>query len=254
MSAILVTGASSGLGWSFADQLAAEGFDLVITARREERLRAHQADLKQRYGVEVNVVVADLAHNGVNVILDAITEHRWAIKGLINNAGFGVFGSFAELGWESQRDLIQVNITSLVELTYRVLPLLKQQPHSFICNVASTAAFQAGPGAALYYASKSFVLSFTEALELELSKTPIDVSCLCPGVTATEFFMTSSGKAKSRYDRVAMSADKVVALALKNRKKAIVVTGFLNKFLVGLGRLAPRSITRRVAFLFNKAK
>ena len=253
MSYVLVTGASSGIGRVFARQLAARGENLIITARREERLRDLSAELQQKYAVDVKVIVADLSEDGVSVICDAIRENQWSISGLINNAGFGVFGPFGKMDWRQQSALLQVNIVSLVDLTYRLLGLIQQHKGAYICNVASIVSFQAGPGAALYYASKAFVLSFSEALSVELKEAGVMVSCLCPGVTATEFFLTSSGKERSTFDAIAMSAEQVVEIALKRQRRVIVITGFRNRLLVALSRLMPRSVTRRLAYFFNKA-
>lgn len=254
MSYIVITGASSGLGWEFAQQYAAQGNNLIITARREQRLDSLAGLLRQQFQISVEIIVADLSQDGVDIIVETIKRQGWPIIGLINNAGFGVFDSFASLPWPVQQDLMQVNMFSLVNLTYQLLPLIAHDQNSFICNVASIAAFQAGPGAALYYASKAFVLSFSEALSLELKKKNIMVSCLCPGVTATEFFQTSSGKLQSSYHSISMSADKVVKIAIKKMRKTIVISGVRNQLLVWLGGLLPRVCRSRVAYFFNRAK
>ena len=254
MSYIVITGASSGLGWEFASQYAARGNNLIITARRQERLESLADQLRQRYRVSVEIIVADLSQQGVDVIINTIKQYDWPIMGLVNNAGFGVFDSFTSLPWSTQQHLMQVNIFSLVKLTYHLLPFFDNSDKCFICNVASIAAFQAGPGAALYYASKAFVLSFSEALSLELIEKNIMVSCLCPGVTATEFFITSSGQQQSSYHSVSMSADKVVNIAIKKMKKTIVISGFRNQLFVWLAHCLPRKFRSRIAYFLNRGK
>ena len=254
MTYIVITGASSGLGWEFAHQYAARGNNLIITARRHARLVSLAEQLRQQYQVSVEIIVADLSQEGVDVIADTIKRQGWPIIGLVNNAGFGLFDCFASLPWSTQNDLMQVNMFSLVKLTYRLISLFKDGNKSFICNVASIAAFQAGPGAALYYASKAFVLSFSQALNIELKGRGIHVNCLCPGVTATEFFQISSGKELSTYHSISMSAEKVVKIAIKKMSSTVVITGARNRWVVWLGSLLPRIYRSRLAYLFNRAK
>jgi short-subunit dehydrogenase len=179
----LITGASAGLGAEFARQCAARGDELVLVARRRERLEALAAQIG---GGEV--ITADLAAPGAAEQLMRDVEARGlAVSTLINNAGFGLTGRFAGLPLDRQREMIDLNIGALVELTHLVLPGMIERGAGAILNVASTAAFQPGPGFAVYFATKSFVLSFTEALHQELKRTNIKVSALCPGPTRTEF-------------------------------------------------------------------
>ena len=166
MSYVVITGASAGIGECFARALAAEKQNLILVARREERLNALAAELKKQHGIEAIVLKADLADQaGADALARRINEGGWPLAGLINNAGFGDRGAFADLALERQLAMIQVNITSLVSLTWQLLPALRKQSGSFVINVASTAAFQAGPNMAIYYATKAFVLSFSEALQ-----------------------------------------------------------------------------------------
>lgn len=143
--------------------------------------------------------------------------------------------------------MIQLNVTSLVALTHRLLPELRQQKEAFIINVASTAAFQAGPNMAIYYATKAFVLSFSEALHEELKKDHIAVSTLCPGATQSEFAQEANMSDTKLFKAGAMTAEDVVRKSLKNQRKAIVITGWRNIFGVWSGKLSPRSITRKLA-------
>ncbi|KZZ46320.1 short-chain dehydrogenase, partial [Oleiphilus sp. HI0085] len=169
------------------------------------------------------------------------------LNGLINNAGFGDRGAFTELSLDRQLQMIQLNVTSLVDLTHRLIPKLSQQSNSFIINVASTAAFQAGPNMAIYYATKAFVLSFSEALYEELKGQGIAVSTLCPGATASEFASEANMTNTKLFKAGAMTAEAVVRKSLKKKDRAIVITGWKNIFGVWSGKLSPRSVTRKLA-------
>lgn len=248
MSYVVITGASAGIGEVFARSLAAERQSLILVARREDRLQALANELKNQHGVEVEVIASDLADpEGPTLLAEAIKKAGWAINGLINNAGFGDRGHFSELALERQLAMIQVNITSLVALTWRLLPALKSQPDSFIINVASTAAFQAGPNMAIYYATKAFVLSFSEALHEELRESGVRVSTLCPGATDSEFATEAHMTDTLLFRSGTMSAEAVVRKALAGRHKAIVIPGLKNLLMVWSGKLSPRLITRRLA-------
>ena len=248
MSYILITGASAGIGAVFAKQLAEQGHDLILSARRKEKLDELAQLLAQQYKVKVETLSADLANTeGSKVLADTVTEKGWKINGLINNAGFGDRGLFSDLTLERQIQMIQLNVTSLVELTHRLLPNIRLQKDAFIINVASTAAFQAGPNMAIYYATKAFVLSFSEALHEELKKDNITVSTLCPGATLSEFAQEANMTDTKLFKAGAMTAEDVVKKALKKRKKAIVITGWKNIFGVWSGKFSPRCVTRKLA-------
>lgn len=248
MAYILLTGASSGIGEVFAHQLAADGQDLILTARREERLQALASTLVSQHGIKVEVIAADLATaDGIDQLVRRIESADWPLAGLINNAGFGDRGRFDELPLPRQLAMIQVNISSLVSLTWQLLPRLRGQRDSFVINVASTAAFQGGPKMAVYYASKAFVLSFSEALHEELKHCGVRVSTLCPGPTATEFAQEANVADTKLFSSSAMSAEAVVRQALARRRSAIVIPGLLNRLMVWSGKLSPRWMTRRIA-------
>lgn len=252
MSHVLITGASSGIGSIFARELAAQKHNLILVARREDRLQALATELATQHGIDAQVVAADLASPaGVDTLVKAVTEHNWQLSGLINNAGFGERGRFGKLALQRQLDMIQVNITSLVALTHQLLPNLRQQTGSFIINVASTAAFQAGPNMAIYYATKAFVLSFSEALHEEL-KGKIAVSTLCPGATATEFASEAHLSDSLLFKAGTTSPEMVVKKALAKRQAAIVIPGVRNLLMVWLGKLSPRLVTRRIAWFLQK--
>lgn len=248
MAYVVLTGASSGIGEVFAHQLANEKQDLILVARREDRLQALATELSSRYGITAQVVKADLAEaDGAETLARTIANADWAICGLVNNAGFGDRGEFDQLPLERQLGMIQVNVTSLVALTWHLLPQLKTQAGSFVINVASTAAFQAGPKMAIYYASKAFVLSFSEALHEELKAAGVAVSALCPGATESEFANEANMTDTKLFSGSVMSAEAVVRKSLARRRNAIVIPGLLNLLMVWSGKLSPRLITRRIA-------
>jgi short-subunit dehydrogenase len=248
MNYILITGASAGIGEVFAKQLAAQGHNLILTARREDKLEQLAQTLQHQHGIKVETISADLAsQDGSKQLADAVLSHGWQVNGLINNAGFGDRGPFAELALERQLQMIQVNITSLVELTHRLLPVIRKQTNAFIINVASTAAFQAGPKMAIYYATKAFVLSFTEALHEELKDSGIAVSTLCPGPTLSEFAQEANMTDTKLFKSGPMTADAVVRKSLRKKDRAIVITGWKNLLGVWSGKLSPRCVTRKLA-------
>lgn len=248
MSYILITGASAGIGSVFAKQLAEQGHNLILSARRKEKLDDLAQELIRKYKIQVETVSSDLASTeGSKHLAEYILDKKLEVQGLINNAGFGDRGSFSDLSLERQLQMIQLNVTSLVELTHRFLPELRKQNNAFIINVASTAAFQAGPNMAIYYATKAFVLSFSEALHEELKKDNITVSTLCPGATLSEFAQEANMSDTKLFKAGAMTAEDVVRKSLKKKRKAIVITGWKNIFGVWSGKLSPRSVTRKLA-------
>lgn len=248
MSYILITGASAGIGEVFARELAAQGYNLILTARRKEKLESLATELSQKHNVDIKFMTGDLANaGGANQLADDVIQSGLKVQGLINNAGFGDRGSFLSLSLERQLQMIQLNVTSLVELTHRLLPSLQREDKAFIINVASTAAFQAGPNMAVYYASKAFVLSFSEALHEELKQSNIAVSTLCPGATQSEFAQEANMSDTKLFKAGAMTAEQVVKKSLRKKDRAIVITGWKNIFGVWSGKLSPRSFTRKIA-------
>ena len=240
----LVTGASAGLGAEFARACAARGETLALVARRRDRLEALAAEL----GGEVHVFAADLAAPGAVARLFAQVEAKGlTIDTLINNAGFGLVGRFADLPRDRQRGMIDLNVGALAELTHLVLPGMRARARGGILNVASTAAFQAGPGFGVYFATKAFVLSFTEALHQELKGSGVRVTALCPGPTATEFGAVA-GATSARFDRFSTDAADVVRAGLKglDRNRAIVIPGVMNKVTAQSSRFLPRALMRRI--------
>ena len=241
----LVTGASAGLGVEFARQLSKRGHRLVLAARRKERLEKLAAELGNARAAAIDLskpeavteLIADIEGAGEDVDL------------LINNAGFGLIGRFAELDAKREREMIDLNVGALTDLCRAVAPRMIARKSGGILNVASTAAFQPGPKMAVYFATKAFVLSLSEALHEELKPHGIKVSCLCPGPTRTEFGEVAGFGGNSLFDRVAMRADDVVRQGLNglDRNRAVVVTGWLNKLGAASTRFAPRPVARKIA-------
>ena len=251
--ATLVTGASAGLGEVFARQLAARGDALILTARRRERLEALAAELRERHGVAVDVIEADLAAaDGPATLLVAITELGLHVDTLINNAGFGAKGAVADLPIEAQLGQIDVNCRALVALAHGVLPGMIAAKRGRILNLASTAAFQAGPYMAVYYATKAFVLSFSEALHEEVRAQGIHVTALCPGPTRTEFADVAGLNDSKLFGSVASDPSAVVrdGLAALEANRAIEISGAMNMLGAFGERFLPRAWTRKVAARF----
>jgi len=242
---VVITGASSGIGAEFARACAGRGEKLALVARRKQRLEALAAEIGG-----ADVVPADLSMPAAAAALMAEIEHRGLTVGtLINNAGFGLLGPFADQSPDRLREMIAVNITALMELTRLIVPQMIENGGGRILNVASTAAFQAGPGMAVYFATKAFVLSFSEALHQELKQHRISVTALCPGKTATEFSeVAHGGPGSERFSQVTADVASVVEAGLKglDRNQAIVIPGLVNKFTAQSNRIMPRAVMRRI--------
>ena len=241
----LVTGASAGLGEEFARQLAAKGQRLVLVARRKDRIDTLAAELGNARAVELDLSEAGAASR----LMKDLADHGETVELLINNAGFGLAGRFAELDAKRQREMIDLNCGALAELARAVLPGMIERRSGGILNVASTAAFQPGPGMAVYFATKAFVLSFSEALHDEVKRHDVKVSCLCPGPTRTEFRSVSGFDPKGPIGKISADAASVVLAGLKGlkRNRAVVVPGLSNKAIAQVHRLFPRSVMRRAA-------
>lgn len=244
---VLITGASAGLGVEFARQLSAQGARLVLVARRQERLEALATELGN-----ARALVQDLSEAGAAERLLADIEcHGEHVDCLVNNAGFGAGGQVVTLDPKRQRQMIDLNCGLLTQLAAGVLPGMIARGRGGILNVASTAAFQPGPGAAVYYATKAYVLSFTEALHEEVRGTGVHVTALCPGPTATEFFEVADYGRGGRLETLAMASRPVVEAGLAGlaANRAVVIPGLINKAGAQGHRLLPRSILRKVAKL-----
>ena len=240
----LVTGASAGLGAEIARQCARRGEPLALAARRRDRMEALAAEL----GGDIHIFEADLARAGAAASLIAeLAAEGLSVGTLINNAGFGLGGKFADRPLDRLSEMIDLNIRSLTELCHLVLPAMRERGEGAILNVASTAAFQPGPNMAVYYATKAYVLSFTEALHHELKGSGIRVSALCPGPTHSEFSDVADSHSPT-LERLKMPAAPVVAAGLAglDRNTAVVVPGFRNKVGAQASRVLTRAAMRRI--------
>lgn len=246
----LITGASAGLGVDFARQLSAKGKRLVLVARRKDRLDALAANLGNARAVEI-----DLCKGGaVDRLMADLAAHGEHVDLLINNAGFGLTGRFAELDGTRQRQMIDLNCGALVELAHAVLPGMIERKSGAILNVASTAAFQPGPGMAVYFATKAFVLSFSEALHEEVKGRGVKVSALCPGPTATEFGQVAGFGPSNPSSKLAAASGPVVQAGIEGleRNEAIVIPGLMNKATAQVHRFLPRGMVRRAVGRLKK--
>ena len=241
----LITGASAGLGVEFARQLSKRGHHLVLAARRKDRLDALARELGNARAVAIDLSKASAAAK-LMADLEAAGEE---VEILVNNAGFGLIGRFAELDSKRERQMIDLNVGALADLCRAIAPGMIERKSGAILNVASTAAFQPGPKMAVYFATKAFVLSFTEALHEELKPHGIKVSCLCPGPTRTEFGDVAGFGGNGAFDKLAMEAAEVVESGLKgmDRNRAVVVPGLINKIVAVSTRFTPRSVVRKIA-------
>lgn len=242
----LVTGASAGIGAAFARIWASHGYDVALTARRTERLERLGEEISLRFGVETLSVAADLADPAAPAqILDHLAAHGRVVDALVNNAGYGLPGAYADTSWEDQRTLIQVMVTAPADLAHRVLPGMLERRFGRIVNVASLAGLVPGSaGATLYAASKSFLIRFSQSLCLETLQTGVHVNALCPGFTYSEFHDVNGSRAQisqATPEWMWLGADEVAAAGYEavEAGRPICVPGAPNKAVVALSKLLP---------------
>ncbi|NTU83005.1 MAG: SDR family oxidoreductase [Chloroflexales bacterium] len=239
----LVTGASSGLGVDFARDLASRGCNLILVARREDLLRQHADEIAARYAVKVEVVAMDLAaKDAPQRLYDQLKAAGRAVDVLVNNAGYGLYGSFTQLEWERERAMLEIDIVTLVHMTKLFVRDMVARNFGYVLQVASIGAYQPSPLYASYGAAKAFVLSFGEALSYELRRTNVRCTVISPGVTATEFLKVA-GQQATLYQRMLMMDSPTVArigIEAMLKGKPSVVPGFLNSVGAFLPRLLPR--------------
>jgi uncharacterized protein len=243
----LVTGASSGIGWALAEQLAAKGTNLVLTARRTDRLARLANDVTNRFKIQTQVFAADLTRPQAPGELFRFTEEkRLQVEILINNAGFGAYGEFRKIEAQRFLDMVQVNVASVVHLTHLFLPAMVERRSGYIMIVASTAAFQPVPYISTYAATKGFDLLFAEGLAEEVRRYGVRVCALCPGSTASEFNEVAG---QPRLAGPQESNEKVARVGLEAlaQGKPRVISGARNWLSVEAQRLAPRRLVTRVA-------
>lgn len=255
MKTTLITGASSGIGEAFARRLAAQGENVLLVARSEDKLASMCNELGRAHNINAQYVALDLAEAGAPVRLFEETNGRGLeVETLINNAGFGSMGDFTSHELERELNMIDLNVKSLVALTYFFIRPMRERKRGTIINVASTAAFQGVPFMAVYAATKAFVLSFSEALWDENRPFGVHVMALCPGVTETNFF--AAAKSERPPLRVAQTPEQVVDTALKGLKrgKTHIISGWTNYVMAESERLAPRWLVARIAGKAMKPK
>lgn len=256
----VITGASSGIGMELAPMFAANGYDLILTARRVERLQKLADDLHRKYGITANVIQMDLGQPGAGEALwNAISAIEPDINTLVNNAGVSDSGDFAGESPEAIERMIHLNIATLTSLTRHALPGMIERKRGKILNVSSVVGFQpGGPGMAVYYASKSYVLSFSRGIRRELRGTGVSVTALCPGPTRTEFEETAKAKNTRLFHwTMPMEARDVARAGYQGMQRGcgVVVPGLLNKFLAISGALSPSVIALEInRFLLSERR
>ncbi|MBX9915563.1 MAG: SDR family oxidoreductase [Pseudomonadaceae bacterium] len=253
----LITGASSGIGLALAEALARRGRNLILVARQRDALESIACELTQRFGVEVLFSACDLSEPlQLSGLLQELELADRQIELLINNAGIGTAGSFLKQDWSREQQLIEVNILALTRLCHAIGQRMLQQGGGQILNVASVASFQPGPWMSNYYASKAFVLSFSEGLREELKEHGIRVSVLCPGPTRSAFFRNAQMKS-SRLEQssLMMSCEEVALITVQalEKNRAIIIPGWRNKLMAYWPRLVPRALVRRLVGKVNRS-
>lgn len=253
----VVTGASAGIGRSLALLYAQNGYDVVLVARREAALQEVAADIA-RTGRAARVIAADLAvEDGAQQVHDRVKRDGIEVDVLVNNAGFGLQGRFDQLPLDRQIAMIQLNVTTLTALTRLLLPSMLARNAGGVLNVASTAAFQPGPLMAVYFATKAYVLSFTEALAEEVADSALKVSCLAPGPTRTEFAERAAMTTTRLFQGGSvMSSDDVARIGFEgwNAGRRVIVPGASNRFRALSVRLAPRAVVTKIVKRLNSTE
>ena len=253
----LITGASTGIGLQLAALFARDGYSLVIVARQEGRLREAADELEKKYEVPVTPIPLDLTRPEASAqLFEQMKKDPVSPDVLVNNAGFGTYGFFAELDLAQELKMIQLNVTALTELTRRFLPQMIQHRQGKILNVASTAAFQPGPLMAVYYATKAYVLSFSEAIANELRGTGVTLTTLCPGPTESEFQKRAGIEETALVKSGLMSSAEVARIGYRAlmKGKTVVIPGLRNRSFAFSTRLVTRSFTAQMVRILQERK
>lgn len=242
---VLITGGSSGIGRELAERFAADRYHIVLAARSEVELAAAKEQLASKYAVRVTAIAVDLAAaEAVPLLMAKLERESLRVDVLVNNAGFGVYGPFAQTSEQDELAMINLNIWNLTRLTKCVLPAMLANKHGGIINVASTAAFQPGPFMAVYYAAKSYILSYTEALAGELRGTGIQVTALCPGPTETRFAERADAAKAKLFATGRMQPAEVARQGYLGYRagRRIVIPGWRNRLMAMSIRFVPREV------------
>jgi short-subunit dehydrogenase len=258
METVLITGASSGIGYELAKIFASNKYNLVLTARNITELNKLKEELEKNFNINVLVISKDLSVPGSsNDVFDEIKKAGIEIDYLVNNAGFGDFGFFYECNREKQEQMINLNITSLTQLTRLFLPAMISKGKGKIMNVASTASFQPGPLMSVYYATKAYVLSFSEAIANELKGTGVTVTALCPGPTKSGFQKVANiEKSRLVKGRIIPTSEVVAMYGYKAmmKGKVVAIHGFTNKILAFMSPRAPKWMIIRILRKMNEER
>ena len=253
MAYAIITGASKGIGKEIAIELAKKKYDLFLVARSENLLSDLATKLSKEYSIKCNYVSADLTTDaGIEKVVTTFLALKSELEILINNAGYGLWGSFTDVSLSDTNSLIKININLPVNLTYKLIPELSKSKQAYILNIASTAAYQAVPRLSVYAACKSFMVVFSRGLSYELRKTSISVTCVSPGTTDTNFMDAAgmfSENIRKKAQKVSMTPQKVAEFAVKSmfKKKIEAIPGWLNKISVAMIPFSPKSLTEKIA-------
>ncbi|MGG4142519.1 SDR family oxidoreductase [Paenibacillus algorifonticola] len=246
---VLITGVSGGIGKELADRFAKDGHNMVLVARSEDKILELAQEYQNKYGIQATVIAKDVAAPGVpEEIFNELKEKEIDVDYLVNNAGFGLFGTFMETDMEQEINMIDVNIKALTVMTKLFLPDMIKRGHGGVMNVASLVGFFPGPMMSVYYATKAYVLSFTEALENEVSGTGVTVTALCPGLTSTGFVDRSGMGASKMVKGAIMEAGQVAEEGYRGflRGKTLIMPGARNRLIAFMPRLLPRKLMTRI--------
>ncbi|MHA8065219.1 SDR family NAD(P)-dependent oxidoreductase [Aquirufa sp. ROCK2-A2] len=252
MSYAVITGGSKGIGKEIALELASRGYNLLIVARNSYELQMVKDEIKKKFNLEVEFLVADLSQmDAIDRLYEWVIEKNVDVRILVNNAGYGLVGAFEKYSLSDHQKMMQVNMNAVVELCYRFYPILEGKGQTYILNIASSTAYQAIPLMSLYAATKVFVLNFSRGLHHEWKSRGISVTAVSPGATSTSFNDRANlqEKARKAAEKVTMTPEAVAKLAIEGMfaKKPEVITGFINKLGAFLAWIAPKSISEKVA-------
>lgn len=251
---VLITGASSGIGYELAKLFSNDGYNLILVARSLNNLKKVKEELSTK-DIDIRVIDLDLSKaEECDKLISFVEANNLSVEILVNNAGVGSFGNFSDISWKEEEALIDLNIKALTKLTKYFLTKFISKKSGGILNVASTAAFAAGPKMATYYASKAYVLNLTEAIYEEVNGLGIRISCLCPGPVKTAFQSKAGIEKSKKAKKYLMEAEEVARIAYKDFKKGkvIIIPGFKNKLLVLGNKFLPRLISRKIILTANK--
>ncbi len=252
----LITGASSGLGCEFAKLFASDGHDLILVARRVDRLNELKKQIEEKYMTKVTILSQDLTlPDAAESVFSFTEQNKIQVDFLVNNAGFGDFGFFDSCDIAKQQNMVMLNVMTLTKLARLYIAGMKERNFGRILNVASIAAFMPGPKMSVYYATKAYVRSFSEALSVELKKTGVSVTILCPGPTKSEFWDKSEADSSSIYKHMIFyKAEKVASLGYRKmkRQKLFAIPGLMTNIIIFFAKIVPRSWARTIVYFVQR--